>query len=59
MPRKNKAGRIPRIENIKEKVKGLREQGYSYTEIGEMLKMSRHLAWWHGRELSTKKGIAK
>ena len=57
--RKNKSGRPTKIENVKEKVKRLRELDYSYTEIGNTLGISRQLAWYHSKYPVDKNTIVK
>ncbi len=51
--RKDTQGRPARIPNIKEQVQKLRDAKYSYAEIGQMIGVSRQLAQWHGKKLST------
>ncbi len=50
MGRKNKKGRPPRTPDIKEQIIALRddeEKNLSFTEIGELLDISRQLVQYH------------
>jgi len=58
MPRKNKAGQPPKLE-LKKRVHELRGFDLSFAEIGEIMKISRQLAYYHSKDLSTGKGIDK
>mgnify|MGYP001561966508 FL=1 len=58
MPNKNKRGR-PQKKHIKKSVADLRGLDLSFSEIGKELQISRQLAWYHSKNLSTAKGIAK
>jgi hypothetical protein len=43
---KNQKGRLPK-RDIKEAIKSLREKDMSFAEIGNVLKISRQLAFYH------------
>ena len=48
--RKDKSGPIPKNPKIKEEVRKLRKANYSYTEIGNILNISRQLAYHHDKK---------
>jgi len=56
--RKDKRGQPPKLE-FKKKIRDLRRLNYSFSEIGDLLKISRQLALYHSKKLSTSKGIDK
>ena len=57
--RKNKAGRPSKIEDIKKKVSSLRKANLSFAEIADTLGISRQLAFYHSKKLSTGKVLDK
>jgi DNA-binding CsgD family transcriptional regulator len=58
MPNRNKRGR-PVNKKIRERVIALRRARYSNQEIANLLKISRQLAVYYGKKLSTNKGVDK